>query len=72
MNNWSDIQDLKKKKALLDEKYIMPDWWYSEDPHWTEKELTQFNQPGRKEDGDKKDSQVITRCSYRITEPTSL
>ena len=71
MNNWSDIQDLKKKKALLDEKWGE---FFREYPKYEKlvEDMDYKYQPERKEDGDKKDSQVITRCSYRITEPTSL
>jgi len=62
MNKWSDIQDLKKKKALLDEKWdnvleIEPmlgtsgEGFYRTEEGWVHVSEKDFiNQPERKED----------------------
>ena len=53
MNKWSDIQDLKKKKALLDEKYEKLEEIEVLEPDGSTHTLKIYktiNQPERKED----------------------
>ena len=58
MNKWSDIQDLKKKKALLDEKWDKAKVSIECTDGGNDLIMTvnavYINQPERKEDGDEK------------------
>jgi len=73
MNKWSDIQDLKKKKALLDEKYEKLEEIEVLEPDGSTHTLKIYktiNQPERKEDGDEKSiksrDQAFQREAQRV------